>query len=75
VARALVHRPAVVLADEPTGSLDEENAATVLDALVDLSVGRATALVLVTHDDRVAGRASRSVTLVDGAVAPARSAW
>jgi putative ABC transport system ATP-binding protein len=73
VARALVHRPAVVLADEPTGSLDEENAATVLDALVDLAVRRAGALVLVTHDDRVADRAGRSVTLVDGAVTPAWS--
>jgi putative ABC transport system ATP-binding protein len=74
VARALVHQPAVVLADEPTGSLDEENAATVLDALVGLAVRRSTALVLVTHDDRVADRASRSVTLVDGAVADARYA-
>jgi putative ABC transport system ATP-binding protein len=74
VARALVHRPAVVLADEPTGSLDEENAATVLDALVGLAVRRSAALVLVTHDDRVAERASRSVTLVDGAVTDAWSA-
>jgi putative ABC transport system ATP-binding protein len=74
VARALVHRPAVVLADEPTGSLDEENAATVLDALVGLAVRRSAALVLVTHDDRVAERASRSVALVDGAVTDAWSA-
>jgi putative ABC transport system ATP-binding protein len=73
VARALVHGPQVVLADEPTGALDEGNAATVLDALVGLAARRRAALVLVTHDDRVAERADRSVTLVDGAVAGARS--
>jgi putative ABC transport system ATP-binding protein len=74
VARALVHHPAVVLADEPTGALDEDNAGTVLDALVGMAVRRSTALVLVTHDDQVAERAGRSVTLVDGAVTPAWSA-
>jgi putative ABC transport system ATP-binding protein len=68
VARALVHEPAVVLADEPTGALDAENAGVVLEVLVDLVRRRSAALVLVTHDREVAGRADREIAMVDGAV-------
>lgn len=63
VARALVHAPAVVLADEPTGALDVENAARVLELLLTAARRRGTAVVLVTHDPLVAARADRAVDL------------
>ncbi|MEZ5410224.1 MAG: ABC transporter ATP-binding protein [Acidimicrobiales bacterium] len=67
VARALANRPAVVLADEPTGNLDSAAAREVLDALRE---GRedGQALLLVTHDPRVAAAADRVVTMADGLV-------
>jgi len=67
VARALVNRPALVLADEPTGSLDAESARAVLDAL--LASGGAAVLV-VTHDPEVAARAGRILRMRDGKLAP-----
>nr|WP_225224478.1 ABC transporter ATP-binding protein [Cellulomonas sp. JH27-2] len=69
VARALVHTPDVVLADEPTGSLDTMTGELVLEALVGISRERGTAVLLVTHDLRVASYASRDVELRDGVVA------
>jgi len=68
VARALVHEPRLILADEPTGALDRENAATVLESLVALARSRGTALVIVTHDAEVAAHADRRVEMVDGTV-------
>lgn len=68
VARAMVHRPAIVLADEPTGSLDSFNAEEVMDALIALTRTAGTALVVVTHDNRVASHLDRLITLRDGAV-------
>lgn len=68
VARALVHRPAVVLADEPTGALDSVNAEAVLDALVDLARDTGAALLVVTHDNIVASHLDTLVTLHDGAI-------
>ena len=68
VARAMVHRPAIVLADEPTGSLDSFNAEEVMDALMALNRTAETALVVVTHDNRVASHLDRLITLHDGAV-------
>ncbi|MBO3100562.1 ABC transporter ATP-binding protein [Cellulomonas fengjieae] len=68
VARALVHRPAVVLADEPTGSLDTVTGELVLEALVGAARDQGTAVVLVTHELRVASYASRDVQLRDGRV-------
>jgi putative ABC transport system ATP-binding protein len=66
VARALVHRPALILADEPTGSLDAENSTAVIDLLVAArSTVRATTVV-VTHDPGVASRMDRTVALRDG---------
>lgn len=62
IARALVNRPAIVLADEPTGSLDAASADAVLAAFDDV-VASGAALVVVTHDPRVAARAGRVVTL------------
>lgn len=66
VARALVIRPAVVLADEPVGSLDDDNARLVLDLLVDLNVRTGAAIVLVTHDRVSAARAHRHLRMADG---------
>lgn len=66
VARALVHEPRVVLADEPTGALDSVNAEAVLDALVDLTRRAGTTLVVVTHDNLVASHLDTLVTMRDG---------
>lgn len=68
VARAVVHRPAVVFADEPTGALDTENGRVVLDLLLRLAREEGAAVVMVTHDEDVARRADRVVTLRDGRV-------
>jgi putative ABC transport system ATP-binding protein len=69
VARALMNRPALLLADEPTGALDSRSGEQVMDLLLDLNqIGQT--LLLVTHDERLATRcASRVVELVDGRVA------
>ncbi|MGW0943449.1 ABC transporter ATP-binding protein [Streptomyces sp. NPDC002623] len=66
VARALVHRPAVVFADEPTGSLDSGNAAAVLEEFLSLARLQGAAVVLVTHDSQVAARADSRYTMCDG---------
>lgn len=68
VARAMVHEPQVVLADEPTGSLDSINAEAVLDALVGLTRESGTTLLVVTHDNVVASHLDTLVTMHDGAV-------
>ncbi len=69
LARALANEPRVLLADEPTGNLDGDSAAKVLDLLDAIADARGITLVTVTHDPRVAGRAERTVTLRDGRVA------
>ncbi|MET8167514.1 ABC transporter ATP-binding protein [Streptomyces sp. NPDC005329] len=66
VARALVHRPAVVFADEPTGSLDSTNATAVLEEFLTLARSQGTAVVLVTHDAQVASRADSQFRMRDG---------
>jgi putative ABC transport system ATP-binding protein len=68
IARAIVNRPAVLLADEPTGALDRRNGETALALLEDLN-RRGQTILLVTHDQQLAeGRAHRIVHLVDGAI-------
>lgn len=69
VARALVHGPAFVLADEPTGSLDSANAEAVLDVLLDEVRARNAGLVLVTHERDAAAGCDRIVELKDGRLA------
>ena len=66
IARAVVHRPAVLLADEPTGSLDADTADVILDLLVGLQRSTGAVLVMVTHDLAAASRLDRTVRLRDG---------
>jgi putative ABC transport system ATP-binding protein len=71
VARALINAPALILADEPTGNLDQKAGAEILD-LFDQLHSQGRTLVLVTHDPAVASRAKRIVTLRDGSIASDR---
>ncbi|MCO1598856.1 ABC transporter ATP-binding protein [Micromonospora sp. RHAY321] len=68
IARALVTEPTVLLADEPTGNLDSVTGAAVLELLEQLNVESGVALVMVTHDQEVAARARRRITMRDGVV-------
>ena len=68
IARALVNGPEVLLADEPTGNLDEHTGAEILDLLSEAHRDGLT-IVMVTHDRQIANRADRAIRLVDGALA------
>jgi len=68
VARALVTNPACVLADEPTGNLDRENAAKVFDLIVELNRRHGAAFVMVTHDPELAARMGRRLHMADGRI-------
>jgi ABC-type lipoprotein export system ATPase subunit len=68
VARALINGPRLLLADEPTGSLDEKSADGIADLLRDLNRTQGLALVVVTHASRLAGRFGRVCELADGAL-------
>ena len=68
LARAFAPRPALLLADEPTGNLDVETGGRILELLLDLRARHGTTLVLVTHDPAVAARADRQVHLFGGRI-------
>lgn len=70
IARALVTEPKVLLADEPTGNLDSVTGVAVLELLEELNRESGAALVIVTHDSEVAGRADRRITMRDGVIVP-----
>lgn len=69
VARALIHRPSLIVADEPTGSLDAENAVAVVDLLIAAQRSSGATLVLVTHEPGVARRLDRTLGMRDGRLA------
>lgn len=66
LARALITEPACLLADEPTGNLDHRTAQSMFDLLLKLNADLDTALVIVTHDNELAGKMDRIMTLMDG---------
>jgi len=66
VARALINRPACILGDEPTGNLDEDNAAQVYELMLELNREFRTSLVLVTHDPQLARRMDRRLEMTGG---------
>jgi putative ABC transport system ATP-binding protein len=68
IARALVTEPVVLLADEPTGNLDQATGRAVLELLEEINAERSVALVMVTHDREVAARARRQIEMRDGVV-------
>jgi len=72
IARALVRSPQLVLADEPTGNLDTHTSDSIFELLRQFNRERGTALLIVTHDPRLAARCDRIVELVDGRIATDR---
>lgn len=70
VARALITKPRLVLADEPTGNLDTGNGAQVLKLMLDLNEEMKTSLVIVTHDHSIAAKMDRILVLEDGILKP-----
>jgi putative ABC transport system ATP-binding protein len=68
IARALVHRPSLVIADEPTGNLDSHSAASVMELLTRIGGDAVTTLIVVTHSEEVARVASRRIQMRDGKI-------
>jgi putative ABC transport system ATP-binding protein len=66
IARALVARPSIIIADEPTGNLDAATGADIADLLFRMQADLGTTLVLVTHDERLAARCDRIIRVADG---------
>ncbi|MDA5639610.1 MULTISPECIES: ABC transporter ATP-binding protein [Agrobacterium] len=70
IARTLAAKPPLILADEPTGNLDEKTAETVIDIMLRLTKSAKIALLLVTHSSRLAAKLDRRITLSSGKVSP-----
>jgi len=68
IARALVNRPAIVWADEPTGALDSTTATEIMDLIVELNTTDHQTCVIVTHDPKVAARCNRTIHMADGVI-------
>ena len=70
IARALIHNPSLVIADEPTASLDSHTANLVIDIMKELGHEMGTTFIVATHDPRMAQRCDRVIELIDGQLAP-----
>ena len=66
LARAFVDEPDLILADEPTGNLDGETGRSIIDSLFDIRTQRSTALLLITHEERLASQCDRVMRMADG---------
>jgi ABC-type lipoprotein export system ATPase subunit len=74
VARAIVHRPPVVLADEPTANLDRATAMQLMELLAELNAELGATIVMVTHDEQLAARyCRRTIAMTDGRLAAAEA--
>lgn len=73
LARAIVQRPKLLLADEPTGNLDQDTGARVIEMMFGLARDNGTAVFLITHDPALAARADRILTMSHGQLSPAKS--
>ena len=68
IARALITKPAIVLADEPTGNLDSKNSAEIIGLLKMFHKEYQQALIVITHDERIALQADRIISIEDGRI-------
>jgi len=68
VARAIVGEPDLILADEPTGSLDSKNSMILLEILLELCKDKGSTIVIVTHDMKIAGMTQRTIPMLDGII-------
>lgn len=68
IARSLIYRPAILLADEPTGNLDQKNSREIIDMLKLSNRNLEQTIVLITHDEKVALEADRIITMEDGRI-------
>lgn len=73
IARALANKPKLILADEPTGNLDEQTGKAIFDLLHELTRSHKTTIIAVTHDLSIAGRTDQTFRLSDGKLAPVKS--
>lgn len=69
IGRAVINRPAIILADEPTGNLDSKNSKEIMDMLILFNKVYKQTLILITHDERIALQADRIITIEDGLIA------
>jgi len=75
IARALVHQPSLIIADEPTASLDSQTANAVIDIMKELGHEIGTTFIVATHDPRMAERCDRRIELLDGHIQQEEMRW